>query len=61
MVMFSQPHTKEPTLMERQFNQRDPVPSVSKGVAVTPPVRVQNNKNDRVVTVKSDEDCVEMS
>ena len=55
--MFSQSHTKEPVLMDRQFNQRDPVPMVGKAVAVSPTAKAQANKNDKVVTVHPDGDC----
>lgn len=57
MVMFTQPHMKSPVLMDRQLNQRDPVPSVAKSVAVSPNVKAANNRNDKTVSVKPDGDC----
>jgi hypothetical protein len=59
--MFEQAHTKCPTLMERQFNQRDPVPMVGKAVSVSPTAKAKANKNDRVAAMKGDEDCVEIT
>ncbi len=52
--MFSQPHTKEPVLMDRQLNQRDPVPMVGKAVSVSPNIKAKNNRNDRTVDVEPD-------
>lgn len=57
MTMFSTSHAKPPLLMDRQLNQRDPVPSVAKGVAVSPNVKAANNRNDKTVSVKPDGDC----
>ena len=57
--MFSQPHTREPLLMDRQLNQRDPVPSVPKNVAVTENVKCKANRNDRTYMVGNDCDNAE--
>jgi len=55
--MFEQAHTKCPTLMERQFNQRDPVPMVGKAVAVSPTAKAKANKNDKSVDPHDCGDC----
>jgi len=52
--MFSQPHAKMPVLMDRQLNQRDPVPSVGKAVAISPNAKAKANKNDRTYAVRND-------
>ncbi len=52
--MFSQSHTKTPVLMDRQLNQRDPVPMVGKAAAIAPTAKAQANKNDKTVSVCAD-------
>lgn len=55
-MAFSQSHSKAPLLMDRQLNQRDPIPSVSKAVAISPTAKAQANRNVRTVDVEPDAD-----
>lgn len=52
--MFDQSHSKPPLLQDRQLNQRDPVPSVGKGVATTSTAKAQANTNVREYAVRPD-------
>lgn len=53
--MNTQAHTRTPLLMDRQLNQRDPVPSVPKNIGMdSPGVKAKANKNDRVVEIRND-------
>lgn len=51
---YTQSHAREPRLMDRQFNQVDPVPMVGKAVAVSPNAKAKANKNDRTYAVRND-------
>ncbi len=51
--MFQTSHGRTPMLMDRQLNQRDPVPMVGKGMAVGSTAKARANRNVRV-TMKRD-------